>query len=202
LDEVAERENLERSFDGLRDFAGTGGGSLVDTYYGFRPPGGLIHRDRTIELCHSHGLQYISPAGYDAALVPAGGDGGGGSFVVLPFRWTMVDAYHYMPRFGGLRELKGQYPKEPQTEEVLIQSFLAQIDEVVQRGGYLSILFHPFLNGTSERLEAVETVVKYLAEQRDAGRIWLARCRDVQAWIRDPPDMVSGELSLDESSWR
>lgn len=199
LDEAAERENLERSFDSLKNFARADGGR-VDTYYGFRPPGGLIHRDRTIGLCHSHDLQYISTAGYDAALVPVGG-GGDGSIVVLPFRWTMVDAYYYMPRFSGLRELKGQYSKEAQTEKVLIQSFLTQIDEVIQRGGYLSVLFHPFLNGTSERLEAVETVIKYLAEQRNAGRIWLARCRDIQAWVRRYPGIVSDELSLDESSW-
>ena len=27
-----------------------------------------------------------------------------GSVVVLPFEWKLINAYYYLPRFGGLRE--------------------------------------------------------------------------------------------------
>lgn len=54
-DEDAERANFARSFgeEGLAGFRGAKSTSkgAVDMYKGFRPPGGIIHGDRTLEIC-------------------------------------------------------------------------------------------------------------------------------------------------------
>ncbi|KAM0715693.1 hypothetical protein Q7P37_009193 [Cladosporium fusiforme] len=183
-DEDAERANFNRSFgeEGLASFSGNGGlgQSAGELYKGFRPPGGVVHGERTLKMCREYGIDYISPAGHEAALVPlhAGED----SIVVLPFRWTTVDAYYYMETFSGLRKIKGD-PEEIQSEQSLTEKMIAQVDTAVLHGGYLSVLFHPFLNAAPERLQAFEAVISHLADLRGQGSIWLARCRDVQAWL-------------------
>ena len=144
-------------------------------------------------------MEYISPAGHEAAVVPVENDQS--SIVILPFRWATVDAYYYMETFSKLRKIKGD-EEEPQSEESLTQKVIAQIDGAIARGGYLSVLFHPFLNNSPERLNAFEAVVSYLAQKRDEGTIWLARCQDVQAWLKKFPDTVGSDPQLDETQWR
>jgi hypothetical protein len=146
-----------------------------------------------------YGLEYISPAGHEAAVVPVDNDRD--SIVILPFRWATVDAYYYMETFSKLRRIKGD-AEEPQSEESLTQKVIGQIDGAIERGGYLSVLFHPFLNNSPERLKAFEAVVSYLAQKRDEGKIWLARCRDVQVWLKEHPDTVGSDPHLDETQWR
>ena len=123
------------------------------------------------------------------------------SIVILPFRWATVDAYYYMETFSKLRKIKGD-EEEPQSEESLTQKVIAQIDGAIARGGYLSVLFHPFLNNSPERLNAFEAVVSYLAQKRDEGTIWLASCQNVQAWLKKFPDTVGSDPQLDETQWR
>jgi hypothetical protein len=146
-----------------------------------------------------YGLGYISPAGYEAAVVPVQYDQG--ALVILPFRWATVDAYYYMETFAKLRTIKGE-PEESQSEQSLTRKMISQIDDAIARGGYLSVLFHPFLNNSPERLQAFEAVVSYLAQKRSEGTIWLARCRDVQVWLKEHPDVVGSEPDLDETQWR
>lgn len=53
-DEHAERANFDRSFgvEGLGSLTGEGASSGGATMYkGFRPPGGIIHGERTLNLC-------------------------------------------------------------------------------------------------------------------------------------------------------
>ncbi|OAL42845.1 glycoside hydrolase/deacetylase, partial [Pyrenochaeta sp. DS3sAY3a] len=193
MDEDAERSNIARSFGPDDD--------VTAMYKGFRPPGGIIHGERTLRLCADYGLQYISPAGFDATLVRL--DNGPRSIVVLPFRWSTVDAYFYMESFAKLRTIKGELPEEPQSPEVLKQRYIEQVDRAILDDGYLSFLFHPFLNASLERLEVFEEVVQYLAQKRDHGDIWLARCCDVTEWINAHPSLVqSGSPMLDETTWR
>lgn len=213
-DERDERENFERSFgveEGIAGFVGEGGGgrgvgSKVERYRGFRPPGGIIHGERTLKMCREFGLGYISPAAEEGALVPLDGDGDGDggrdSIVVLPFRWSGVDAYYYMEAFSGLRKMKGELAEEVQRPEILVENFTRLIDEAVEKGGFSSLLFHPFLTDREERLRAMETVLKYLVKRREEGKVWLARCKDVEQWIREHADVVGKDPKWDNSTWR
>ena len=203
-DESEERANFERSFgkDGIGGFTAPGakGEGKVEKYFGFRPPGGLIHGSRTLNLCKEYGLRYLSPAANEAAVVPLGK--GQDSMVILPFKWATVDAYFYMETFAGLRQMKAEYPAEPQPSEVLVKRFKKEVDRAIERQGYVSLLFHPFLTDGPERLDAMENVLKYLAEKRDRGIIWLARNREIDDWVRKHPGIVGEDPQWDFSSWR
>ncbi|TID27998.1 carbohydrate esterase family 4 protein [Venturia nashicola] len=207
LDEREERGNFETSFgkEGVgRVFGreeGGGGGRLAEGYVGFRPPGGIVNGERTLKLCREYGLGYLSPAGEEAAIVDVGDDGDD-KLVILPFKWVTVDAYFYMESFAGLRKMKKEYSEKVQSSDTLVQRYKAEIDKVVENGRFLALLFHPFLTNQPERLEAFETILKYLAQKRDEGKIWLARCRDVEGWIRKHPDTVGNDPGWDLSQWR
>lgn len=194
-----ERENFERSFgdEGIKKWLA---GGECEAYSGFRPPGGIFNGERTLALCDEYGLTYLSPAGEDAATVKAAP--AGNTLTMLPFKWATVDAYFYMASFAGLRTMKGDYSAEPQPPDVLVRRYCAEIDLAIERGGFLSVLFHPFLTDSAERLHAVEAVLGYLARKRDAGEIWLVRCRDVDGFVRECPGVVGEDARLDFSEWR
>lgn len=204
-DEGDERRNFEKSFgrkEGIEGFLGKGGEgeeSKVRQYRGFRPPGGTIHGERTLKMCREFGVGYISPAAEEGALVPLGG---GDSIVVLPFRWRGVDAYYYMEAFGKLRKTKGTFGEEVQTPQTLIDCFTQEIDRAITDGGFLSLLFHPFLNDEEEKLQAMEAVLKYLVKKKEEGKVWLARCKDIEKWVREHPEVVGEDPQWDQSSWR
>ncbi|KAK0921904.1 hypothetical protein LTR57_008268 [Friedmanniomyces endolithicus] len=168
LDTTAEQDNFTRSFDAMSEFTG-GAKGTIGPYRGFRPPGGIIHGDRTLKLCREHGLGYISPSAEQGAVVKL--DGGADSIAVLPFKWRTVDAYYYMDAFAGLRKTKGELPEEAQGPDVLARKYIEEIDNVIETGGYLSTLFHPFLTNTPERLQAMEQVLRHLVQRRDEGDV-------------------------------
>lgn len=204
-EEADERRNFERSFgkeEGITGFLAAGGrgaGSKVKRYRGFRPPGGSIHGERTLKMCREFGLGWISPAAEEGALVPL--SDGQDSIVVLPFRWSTVDAYYYMEQFSKLRESKGVYPAEPQTSDVLIHSFRKQLDETIEKKGFLSFLFHPFLHDPEDRRQAMDGFLQHLAKLRDEGKIWLGRGSEVEQWIREHPTVVDSDPQWDNSTW-
>ncbi|KAI1747526.1 carbohydrate esterase family 4 protein [Xylaria castorea] len=193
LDEAAEQINFIHSFgdEGLKGYCQRHESSMVDRYRGFRPPGGLIHGERTLKLCRQYRLDYISPAAEQAAMIKT--DYNKDLIAILPFRWTTVDALYYMETFGKLRKLKGFQSEEPLTPTELTQNYIDQINETIEHGGFLSLLFHPFLTTSSERIEAMETVIKYLARKRDEGVVWLARCRDIAAHLHHHPNTVGDD---------
>lgn len=106
-----------------------------------------------------------------------------------------------METFAKLRKMKSE-SEEPHSEDSLIEKVIAQIEDAIAKGGYLSVLFHPFLTNSPERLRAFETVVSFLARKRNEGTIWLARCQDVQAWLMEHPNVVGSDAGLDETQWR
>ena len=169
-----ERANVERSWKAFDVFRKGEKGHLP-SYAGFRMPGGRYNGQRSLKLLRDHGLEYISPSAEDAAVVSI--DGRDDSMVVLPFRWSTVDAYYYMDAFSGLRKMNGELPEASQGSDVFRQRILRQIDTAIETGGYLSILCHPFLTDSPGRLQAAQDIVQYLAKKRDSGEIWLARAK-------------------------
>jgi peptidoglycan/xylan/chitin deacetylase (PgdA/CDA1 family) len=126
---ATERELLERgveAFDalGLRPVS-------------FRPPGGDL-TPGSPALLRELGFRYVSPAG-DEVIED--------ELTVLPFRWELVDAWYYLPKFAG-----------PPSADALRGAVRRALDA----GGYVPLLFHPFLTDSEERFavfrEALEAI--------------------------------------------
>jgi peptidoglycan/xylan/chitin deacetylase (PgdA/CDA1 family) len=156
---------------------------------GFRPPGGGMTAS-TPELLRGAGFSYVSPPGRRALAI----DG----LVALPFRWTGVDAYYFFDAFGELRIRCGD------TEDVLPPECLVTrvdriLDDVVATGGYVSLLFHPFLLADEDRFAAMAEIVASVVRRHD---IWCASCREHAEWALRHPEVLDREGELDRLSWR
>ena len=138
---------------------------------GFRPPGGEL-TPATAGLLAELGFGYCSPA-EEAA-------GAAGRLPVLPFRWPLLDAFHYLPHFGPMREQVLGSP-EPLPPERLRVAVMSAIDERMAGGGFLALLFHPFLADTDERLQVIRDVLVRVGALADAGALRSVPCRDVAA---------------------
>ena len=149
-----ERALLERGVRALAD--------LGLRPAGFRPPGGELTPASTHAL-GDLGFTYCSPAG---EMVETR-DG----IVVLPFRWPLVDAFHYLPQFGGLL-----------SPARLGADIDAALETAARDGDYLALLFHPFLSEPDERFAVLRARAR--RELVDAGGVWCAPCRDVAAGER------------------
>ncbi len=115
------RERLERARAAL-------GGPV-----GFRPPGGQLNA-QTPELLGELGYRYCSPEGSRTGRL--------GDIAVLPFRWELIDAYHYLPSFAALRERNGD-PAAPLEPAILRERVLAALDAHTE--DHLALIFHPYL---------------------------------------------------------
>jgi peptidoglycan/xylan/chitin deacetylase (PgdA/CDA1 family)/GNAT superfamily N-acetyltransferase len=147
-----ERELLQRGIDAF-------GRPL-----GFRPPGGDVTPE-TATLLNELGYAYVSAAAPVAGIAS------------FPFRWELVDAYHYLPRFGHLG------PPER----------LRQAIEGARSGDV--VVFHPFLADPGERLELISGVLHDLPPARplrERARIepWGDDLELLQALLGDPAMMV------------
>ena len=152
LDPEAERASLARSVEGMR--------ALGLAPAGFRPPGGKLTA-ATPALLRELGFGYCSPAaGATAGDVP-----------VLPFRWELLDAYHYLPHFAARR---GQ--EAPLPPSALRETVFRALDEA---DGFLALLFHPFLADTEERLAVIRDALVRVRELVDAGAVRCAPCREL-----------------------
>ena len=154
LEPASERELLERGVAALA--------ALGLRPAGFRPPGGELTR-ASAALLRELGFAYCSPMGEEVARR----DG----LVVLPFRWPLVDAFHYLARFGDLRG-----SREPSPPSALREAVMTALD----RGGHVTLVFHPFLTEREERFELLREVLGRLRD--DA--LWCAPCREVAAAVR------------------
>lgn len=175
-----ERVLIERSLGGFK--------KLSLEIFGFRPPGGVL-TSVTPALLHEFGVRYCSPAGSDAALL--------NDLVYLPFDWQGIDAYYYSDGFSTLREVKGDSP-EPLDPESFARRVLRLLDDVIERGGYTALLFHPFLETDDERISAMRAIIERVVND---DRIWNDRCVEISDWIRRNPDHFKNDPGLDLSSW-
>ena len=152
LDPATERERLQRSVEGMR--------ALGLRPVGFRPPGGELTA-ATPALLRELGFTYCSPAdGVPTGDMPA-----------LPFRWPLLDAYHYLPHFAGMRGTE-----EPLPPERLRDSVFEALDRTE---GFLALLFHPFLADTDERLAVIRDVLARVRALVDEGALRCAPCREL-----------------------
>ncbi|KAK4122043.1 glycoside hydrolase/deacetylase [Parathielavia appendiculata] len=161
LSEQQERENFEKSWE-VAGAQGVG-------YVGFRPPGGEVNH-RTWGLLKEYAARYVSPLG-EFGLGPEG-------MVVLPFEWRAVDAFWYMEKFAGIRKQNGE------GEEVLSpwefrEWLMGRVDETVKTSGFLSILFHPFLQTSEDKFEVLEEVLKKIGGHQD---VRVAPCKEIAEW--------------------
>jgi peptidoglycan/xylan/chitin deacetylase (PgdA/CDA1 family) len=130
----AERLSFERGVNALD--------ALGLRPVGFRPPGGEL-TPASLGLLREFGFAYCSPVG--SAVETRDG------IVVLPFRWELIDAFHYLPHFASLRG----------TDEVLPPSRLrASLESALNGDGFVALLFHPFLLEDEERFEVLRWAVE------------------------------------------
>jgi peptidoglycan/xylan/chitin deacetylase (PgdA/CDA1 family) len=155
---------------------------------GFRPPGGRLTA-RTPELLSELGFAYCSPAGERPGRL--------GGVAMLPFRWQLIDAYFYVPHFGGLRRSHGD-PEEPMEPAALRDAVLSALDEHVGTSGHLVLLFHPFLLSVGpDAVSALAEVVGRVGELARGGSLRCVRMDEAAAALAAD----AGPPELDTSTW-
>jgi peptidoglycan/xylan/chitin deacetylase (PgdA/CDA1 family) len=154
---------------------------------GFRPPGGRL-TPSSPELLENLGFTHCSPAGHGIGFL--------GNLVVLPFEWRLIDAYYYLPRFGGLREaFTGS--SEPLSPFRFRETLSSALQGVVRDGRHLTLLFHPFLEEQEDRFEIMRATLEDLRDLAEDGLVWCAPYRDMVSWVRERSEAFGNGLQLD-----
>jgi peptidoglycan/xylan/chitin deacetylase (PgdA/CDA1 family) len=154
---------------------------------GFRPPGGRL-TPSSPELLEGLGFTHCSPAGVGIGFL--------GNLVVLPFEWRLIDAYFYLPRFGGLRETDtGSSESLPLVR--FRETLSSALQGVVRDGGHLTLVFHPFLEEQEDRFGIMRGALEAVRDLTQDGLVWCAPCRDVASWVRKRPGAFGNGLRLD-----
>jgi peptidoglycan/xylan/chitin deacetylase (PgdA/CDA1 family) len=154
---------------------------------GFRPPGGRL-TPFSPELLENFGFTHCSPAGLGIGFL--------GNLVVLPFEWRLIDAYYYLPRFGGLREISTG-SSEPLSPFRFREVLSSALQGVVRDGGYLTLLFHPFLEEQEDRFEIMRGALEELRNLAEDHVVWCAPYQDVASWVRGRPGAFGNGHQLD-----
>jgi peptidoglycan/xylan/chitin deacetylase (PgdA/CDA1 family) len=131
---AAERSSLQRGVSALD--------ALGLRPVGFRPPGGEL-TPASLGLLRELGFEYCSPVGTEVEVR----DG----IVVLPFRWELIDAFHYLPHFADLRG---------QVEPLAPSHLRAALDAALGEDDFVALLFHPFLLEHEERFDVLRWAVE------------------------------------------
>jgi peptidoglycan/xylan/chitin deacetylase (PgdA/CDA1 family) len=163
LGDDAERALLARGVDALA--------RLGLRPVGFRPPGGALSPS-SLRVLGADGFMYCSPAG-DAVVVRDG-------VAVLPFRWELIDAFHYLPHFGPRRQALVGAPDVLPPSRLRV-AVAAALEDAVTRGALLVTLFHPFLFDTDDRARAVTAILEGVRARVDDGAVWCAPMREIAA---------------------
>ena len=156
---------------------------------GFRPPGGRL-TPSSPGLLDDLGFTHCSPAGLGIGFL--------GNLVALPFEWRLVDAYHYMPRFGNLRK-SATGSSEPMSPVRFSKTLSSRLQGVVRDGGHLTLLFHPFLEDQEDRFEVMRGALEELRDLAEGGLVWCAPQRDTVSWVRERPEAFGDYLRLDST---
>jgi peptidoglycan/xylan/chitin deacetylase (PgdA/CDA1 family) len=159
---------------------------------GFRPPGGRL-TSSSLSVLHDLGFTHCSPAGT--------GVGVRRGLLVLPFRWRTVDAYHYLARFGALRQ-RDRGSAEAVPANRFGETLDAALADAIETGRHLPVVFHPFLAEPDPRFDVMRRHLAAVRSLVDDGRLWCAPHRDVAAWMSDTAEGGAGfeELRLDATA--
>jgi peptidoglycan/xylan/chitin deacetylase (PgdA/CDA1 family) len=164
------RDILIRSFAAMR--------SIGIEPVGFRPPGGALPQEAWAEFAEA-GLLYASDLGKP-------GIERFGQTISLPFAWHNVDSYMIEDLTRPLRVMFGD-PEEPYTLDEWQATLDRTIDEALAEGGQRTIIFHPeFIGASDEKL----AVVSKLIERAKAEDMWIARARDIAAFVAAETSLV------------
>jgi len=157
LDRGQEVELLRRGIAAM--------GELDLRPHGFRPPGGNL-ASTSLRTLRELEFSYCSPAGGVVEVR----DG----IAILPFDWQLLDAYHYLPRFGPMRE------RDQRSADELPPSRLGEtLRAAIGRDGHLSLVFHPFLTEPEERFEIMQAALEAVTR----ADVWCAPYRGVSEWL-------------------
>jgi peptidoglycan/xylan/chitin deacetylase (PgdA/CDA1 family) len=184
LDPARESELLRKGMDAMDE--------LGVRPVGFRPPGGRL-TEASLDELRDEGFEYCSPAGQGVGVRKG--------VAILPFRWELLDAYHYLPRFAELRS------RNHGSGDVLPPSRFAEtLDDALRAaaadGRHLSMVFHPFLAEPEERLDVMRGQLATVRTMVDEGAVWCAPYREVAEWMRatDGDEPFLEPLALDATS--
>jgi hypothetical protein len=110
----------------------------------------------------------------------------------------VLDAYHYLPRFGGLRETfeGSDAPLSPARFQDTLGSALQGI---VRDGGHLTLVFHPFLEEQEDRFEIMRGSLGELRALVEDHAVWCAPHRDIASWVLQHPGDFGDGLGLDST---
>jgi peptidoglycan/xylan/chitin deacetylase (PgdA/CDA1 family) len=157
---------------------------------GLRPPGGQLGEGGT-GLLREAGLRYCSPAGAGAGLE----DG----VALLPFEWRHVDASCVLPPLGSAREQIAGAP-DPVEPNRFVAWLEEEIGRLVQDGGYLAIVLHPFMLGWLGE-EPLAKLLDRVAAASASDEVWGATCAEVADFVATHPDRFGNGTVLDTASW-
>jgi peptidoglycan/xylan/chitin deacetylase (PgdA/CDA1 family) len=156
---------------------------------GFRPPGGRLTHSSP-ELLENLGFTHCSPAGLGIGFLD--------SLVVLPFAWRMIDAYHYLPSFGDLRQsFAGS--DEPLSPARFRETLGSALQSILRDGGHMTLIFHPFLEEQEGRFEIMRGVLEELRVLVEERAVWCVPHRDVASWVRRHQGDFGDGLELDST---
>jgi peptidoglycan/xylan/chitin deacetylase (PgdA/CDA1 family) len=164
-----ERHTLTR---GVRAFRALG----LDVH-GFRPPGGEL-TERSPALLRDVGIDWCSP-------VAEGPSGLRDGLVCVPFEWSLVDAYHLMARFGGLRERRGDRAEVLEPER-LADRLAAELEALTACGGQKTLVLHPFLMLDEAWFAGVQRLLGLIAELVQEHGTWVVPGARFAQWLRAP----------------
>ena len=185
LEAESERALLERGTSAMR--------SIGLKPSGFRPPGGGL-TPSTLRLLGEHGYSHVSPAGSKAGALEG--------LAVLPFDWSLVDAYAFMPQFAGLRERFGDNASGIAPQEMGVR-MVAALREAPSERAHLVLIFHPFSFAFSGDAgwEALDAVLGESARLEAEGALGLVRMDEAARSILAAPEGLRGPPTLERSSW-
>jgi len=158
---------------------------------GFRPPGGLLE-DADFGMLAGEGVSWVSPAGARAGTR----DG----VVSLPFAWRDIDAYYFASALDPLRRADG-LTGEPLPAAKFARAAAALLDASLESvaGEPLSLVLHPFLYTSGERVAVLTELIGHLGRIQAAGTARVGPGRQAAERARPRLEQVAPEL--DRSTW-